>query len=156
MDIEQVSFSSLKKFDGKKTRRLRTTEISQIAGRAGRYKVDGSFGVTGGCENLQSDEIERIENHILDEIKFLFWRNSDLNFNSAEDLIRSLEKKPSSKNFLKISESLDENVLKYLVRDKKIKFSNDKLELLWDCCQIPDFQKKAFTHIEVVSKVFNF
>ena len=156
MDIEQVSFSSLKKFDGKKTRRLRTTEISQIAGRAGRYRVDGSFGVTGGCENLQSDEIERIENHILDEIKFLFWRNSDLNFNSAEDLIQSLEKKPSSKNFLKISESLDENVLKYLVRDKKIKFSNDKLELLWDCCQIPDFQKKAFTHIDVVSKVFNF
>ena len=156
MDIEQVSFSSLKKFDGKKTRRLRTTEISQIAGRAGRYKVDGSFGVTGGCENLQSDEIERIENHKLDEIKFLFWRNSDLNFNSAEDLIQSLEKKPSSKNFLKISDSLDENVLKYLVRDKKIKFSNDKLELLWDCCQIPDFQKKAFTHIDVVSKVFNF
>ena len=68
MDIEQVSFSSLKKFDGKKTRRLRTTEISQIAGRAGRYKVDGSFGVTGGCENLQSDEFERIENHILVEI----------------------------------------------------------------------------------------
>ena len=156
MDIEQVSFSSLKKFDGKKIRRLRTTEISQIAGRAGRYKVDGSFGVTGGCENLQSDEIERIESHKLDEIKFLFWRNSDLNFNSAEDLIRSLEKKPSSKNFLKISDSLDENVLKYLVRDKKLKFSNNKLELLWDCCQIPDFQKKAFTQIDVVTKVFNF
>ena len=156
MDIEQVSFSSLKKFDGKKIRRLRTTEISQIAGRAGRYKVDGSFGVTGGCENLQSDEIERIEGHKLDEIKFLFWRNSDLNFNSAEDLIRSLEKKPSSKNFLKISDSLDENVLKYLVRDKKLKFSNNKLGLLWDCCQIPDFQKKAFTHIDVVTKVFNF
>ncbi len=156
MDIEQVSFSSLKKFDGKKTRRLRTTEISQIAGRAGRYKVDGSFGVTGGCENLQSDEIERIESHKLDEIKFLFWRNSNLNFNSAEDLIQSLEKKPSSKNFFRISDSLDENVLKYLVRDKKIKFSSDKLKLLWDCCQIPDFQKKAFTHIDVVSKVFNF
>ena len=156
MDIEQVSFSSLKKFDGKKIRRLRTTEISQIAGRAGRYKVDGSFGVTGGCENLQSDEIERIEGHKLDEIKFLFWRNSDLNFNSAEDLIRSLEKKPSSRNFLKISDSLDENVLKYLVRDKKLKFSNNKLGLLWDCCQIPDFQKKAFTHIDVVTKVFNF
>ena len=156
MDIEQVSFSSLKKFDGKKTRRLRTTEISQIAGRAGRYKIDGSFGVTGGCDNLQPDEIERIENHKLDDVKFLLWRNSDLNFKSAEDLIRSLEKKPSSKNFSKISDSLDENVLKYLVRDQKIKFSNDKLSLLWECCQIPDFQKKAFTHIDVVTKVFNF
>ena len=121
MDIEQISFSSLKKFDGKKTRRLRTTEISQIAGRAGRYKIDGSFGVTGGCENLQPDEIERIENHKLDDIKFLFWRNSDLNFKDAESLIQSLEKKPGSKNFFKISDSIDENVLKYLVRDQKIK-----------------------------------
>ena len=61
MDIEQISFSSLKKFDGRKTRRLRTTEISQIAGRAGRYKNDGFFGVTGACENLEVDEIERVE-----------------------------------------------------------------------------------------------
>ena len=91
MDIEQISFSSLKKFDGKKLRRLRTTEISQIAGRAGRYKIDGAFGVTGGCENLQPDEIERIESHKLDDIKFFFWRNSDLNFKD-EDLINSLEK----------------------------------------------------------------
>ena len=52
MDIEQISFSSLRKFDGKKIRRLRITEISQIAGRAGRYKNDGSFGITGDCENL--------------------------------------------------------------------------------------------------------
>ena len=156
MDIEQISFSSLKKFDGRKTRRLRTTEISQIAGRAGRYKIDGYFGVTGGCENLQPDEIERIEKHKLDDIKFLFWRNSDLDFSGTENLIRSLERKPSSKNFLKISESIDENVFKYLVRDKKLKFSNDKIDLLWECCQIPDFQKKTYTHIDVVTKVFNF
>ena len=71
-------------------------------------------------------------------------------------MIQSLEKKSSSKNFLKISDSIDENVLKYLVRDKKIKFSNEKLSLLWECCQIPDFQKKAYTHIDVVQKVFNF
>ncbi len=156
MDIKQISFSNLKKFDGKKIRRLRTTEISQIAGRAGRYKEDGSFGVTGSCENLHVDEVERIENHKLDDIKFLFWRNSNLNFKTSEDLIQSLEKKSSSKNFLKISDSIDENVLKYLVRDKKIKFSNEKLSLLWECCQIPDFQKKAYTHIDVVQKVFNF
>ncbi len=156
MDIKQISFSSLKKFDGKKTRRLRTTEISQIAGRAGRYKVDGSFGVTGNCENLQPDEIERIENHRLDDINFLYWRNSNLNFENAEGLIKSLEKKPLSNNFIKISDSIDENVFKYLVRDQKLKVSGENLELLWECCQIPDFQKKAYTHIDVVSKVFHF
>jgi len=33
MDIDEIYFSSLKKFDGKKTRRLNIVEISQIAGR---------------------------------------------------------------------------------------------------------------------------
>jgi len=156
MDIEQISFSSLRKFDGKKIRRLRITEISQIAGRAGRYKNDGSFGITGDCENLEPDEIERIEKHKLDDVRFLYWRNSNLDFKNPEYLINSLEKKSGDKNLHRISDSIDENILKYLIRDKKIKFSEGNLELLWECCQIPDFQKKAFNHIEVVTKVFNF
>ena len=36
--------------------------MSQIAGRAGRYKNDGGFGTTGECENLNSDEIEKLKN----------------------------------------------------------------------------------------------
>ena len=157
MDIEQISFSSLKKFDGKKTRRLRTTEISQIAGRAGRYKNDGIFGVTGDCQNLEVDEIERIENHKLDNVKILYWRNSKLNFQDISGLINSLELKPKNLNLMRISDSIDENVLRFLVKDKKLKFSNNNLELLWECCQIPDFQKKAHgQHVDLVSGVFNF
>ena len=56
MDINEIYFSNLKKFDGKKTRRLNLVEMSQIAGRAGRYKNDGGFGTTGDCETLNSDE----------------------------------------------------------------------------------------------------
>ena len=157
IDIEQISFSNLRKFDGKKTRRLRTTEISQIAGRAGRYKNDGTFGVTGDCQTLESDEIERIENHKLDDVKTLFWRNSKLNFKDPESLITSLESKPTNSNLMRILDSIDENVLRLLIKDKKIKTSNDNLELLWECCQIPDFQKKAYgQHVDLVVKVFNF
>ena len=156
MDIEQISFSNLRKFDGKKIRRLRITEISQIAGRAGRYKNDGYFGLTGDCENLEPDEIDRIEKHKLDDIRFLYWRNSNLDFKDPESLIRSLERKSGNKSLLRIAESVDENILRHLTRDKKIKFASENLELLWECCQIPDFQKKAFTHIDVVTKVFNF
>ena len=61
MDIDNVSFSNLKKFDGKKTRRLDLSEISQIAGRAGRHINDGNFGITGQCESLSANEIERLE-----------------------------------------------------------------------------------------------
>ena len=50
MDINEIYFSNLKKFDGKQTRRLNLVEMSQIAGRAGRYKNNGSCGTTGDCE----------------------------------------------------------------------------------------------------------
>ena len=38
-----------------------------------------------------------------------------------------------------------------------IKNNKKTLELLWDCCQIPDFVKKTYgNHIEVVGRVFSF
>ena len=76
MDINNISFSSLNKFDGKKTRKLNLSEISQIAGRAGRHINDGTFGVTGECKQLSSDEIEKLEKHDLNKIDVLYWRNS--------------------------------------------------------------------------------
>ena len=58
MDPENVYFSNLKKFDGKKLRRLNLSEIGQIAGRAGRYLNDGSFGITGDCLKINPEEVE--------------------------------------------------------------------------------------------------
>ena len=158
MDIDQIYFSNLKKFDGKKTRRLNLIEMSQIAGRAGRYKNNGSFGTTGDCENLNSDEIEKIETHDLPHIKMLYWRNSNLNFDNSAKLISSLEVKPNNKNLIKTSESQDEIVLRFLLK-KNIEnntYSNN-LKLLWECCQIPDFERKAYgQHIGIVDAVFKF
>ena len=158
MDINEIYFSNLKKFDGKKTRRLNLIEMSQIAGRAGRYKNDGGFGTTGDCETLNSDEIEKIEKHQLPEIKTIYWRNSNLDFKSPEKLISSLELRPSRKNLLRTNDSLDENVLRFFLK----KGANNiiyhrNLEILWECCQIPDFEKKAYgQHINVVDKVFQY
>lgn len=158
MDIDHICFSNLKKFDGKKTRRLNLIEISQIAGRAGRYKNNGNFGTTGECENLNSDEIEIIENHNLPENKLIYWRNSKLDFSNPENLIASLESKPNFKNLLRTLDSKDESVLRFLLkkRDQNILYSKN-LELLWECCQIPDFEKKAYgQHTNIVDKVFMF
>ena len=41
MDINEIYFSNLKKFDEKTRRQI--GKMSQIAGRAGRYKNDGSL-----------------------------------------------------------------------------------------------------------------
>ena len=158
MDIEQIYFSNLKKFDGKKTRRLNLVELSQIAGRAGRYKNNGIFGTTGDCENLNSDEIEKIENHILPNTRLLYWRNSNLNFDSVEKLFSSLEIKPTEKNLIRASDSIDEIVLRFLLKKNVENNTYSKnLKLLWECCQIPDFEKKAYgQHINVVDAVFKF
>ncbi len=158
MDIDQIYFSNLKKFDGKKTRRLNLIELSQIAGRAGRYKNNGSFGTTGDCESLNSDEIERIENHNLPETKLIYWRNSSLDFSNPQKLISSLEHKPKSNNLIRSNESVDETVLRFLLKknNQNIIYSKN-LKLLWECCQIPDFEKKAYgQHLNVVESVFKF
>ncbi len=160
MDLDNVYFSNLKKFDGKKLRRLKLSEISQIAGRAGRYLNDGSFGITGDCGEISSEEIELLENHKIDEIHTIFWRNPNLDFKSGDKLIKSLEERPGKSWLRKISECEDEKVLKYILKDtEKLQIFNNEneLKLLWECCQIPDFVKKTYgNHLEVVGKVFNF
>ena len=158
MDINEIYFSNLKKFDGKKTRRLNLVELSQIAGRAGRFKNDGGFGTTGDCETLNSDGIEKIEKHQLPDTKSIYWRNSQLDFKDPEKLITSLELKPKQKNLLRTNDSLDESVLRYFLKKGANNIIYHKnLELLWECCQIPDFEKKAYgQHINVIDKVFQF
>ena len=160
MDLENVYFSNIKKFDGKKLRRLNLSEIGQISGRAGRYLSDGSFGITGDCQEINAEEVELLENHKFEDIHTIYWRNSNLNFNNGSTLIKSLEERPNKGWLKRIYECEDEKVLKHILKDSQnLNIFNDKseLKLLWECCQIPDFVKKNYgQHLEVVGKVFNF
>ncbi len=160
MDLDHVFFSNLKKFDGKKLRKLNLSEIGQIAGRAGRYLNDGSFGITGQCKEINAEEVSLLENHKFEEVQSLFWRNSNLNFNNPLALIKSLDRKPDKRWLRKIHECEDEKALKFFLRDKNfenMKFDEEKLRLLWECCQIPDFVKKTYgNHYEVIENVFKF
>ena len=160
MDLNNVYFSNLKKFDGKKLRRLNLSEIGQIAGRAGRHMNDGCFGVTGEAQNINPDEIDLIENHKFEDINNIFWRNSNLNFTNSKTLINSLDERPNKEWLRRINDCEDEKVLKYLVNNQnQLEIINDaeNLKLLWECCQIPDFVKKSYgKHLEIVKKVYQF
>ncbi len=159
MDLDNVYFSNLKKFDGKKLRKLNLAEIGQISGRAGRYLNDGYFGITGDCKEINSEEVNLLENHKFKEIETIFWRNSNINFSNVTSLIKSLEEKPTEDWLRRIYECEDEKVLKLFLKDmdSESKLNENELKLLWECCQIPDFVKKTYGHhIEIVSKVFNF
>ena len=118
MDLDYVFFSNLRKFDGKKLRRLNLSEIGQIAGRAGRYLNDGGFGITGDCKEMSPEEVGLLENHKFEEIRCLFWRNSNLNFNNPKSLINSLEEKPKVEWLRKIHECEDEKALNIFLEIK--------------------------------------
>ena len=160
MNLDNIYFSNLKKFDGKKLRRLNLSEIGQIAGRAGRYLNDGYFGITGECKEINSEEVDLLESHKFENIQSLFWRNSSLDFNNPMTLIKSLDVKPHHEWLRKIHECEDEKALKFFLREKslnKTEFNKERLSLLWECCQIPDFVKKTYgNHYEVIKNVFTY
>ena len=90
MDVDHVAFAGTRKFDGFHYRNLTPAELGQVAGRAGRYLNDGTFGTTGEAEPFDAETVERLENHKFDNVHVLQWRNRDLDFASIEGLKRSL------------------------------------------------------------------
>ncbi len=144
LNINHVSFSSLEKFDGRYNRNLFPNELGQIAGRAGRYKQDGTFSYTKEAGNLDPLIIQQIETHNFEKIQKIYWRNSDLDFKSIDSLFISLKKYPIQSYYVHKKNALDEINLRNLIDDneiKKILTSKKNLKLLWDVCQIPDFEK---------------
>ena len=144
LNIKNVSFSSLNKFDGKQSRSLKNNEIGQIAGRAGRDTYSGNFSTTLNCYSLSEQTIKSVENHNYDACEFLFWRESNLDFSSIYNLIKSLEKKSNDPKLVKTQNKRDENTLKHLSSINSIKErldNKDNIKLLWDISLIPDYFK---------------
>ncbi len=144
LNINHICFSALEKFDGRYNRNLAPNELGQIAGRAGRYKQDGTFSYTKEAGNLDPLIIQKIETHNFDNIEKIYWRNSKLDFNSIEKLLSSLKKYPIHNYFIHKKNALDEVNFRNLINDiqiKKLLKSKKNLKLLWDICQIPDFEK---------------
>ncbi len=158
MDIDHVAFAESRKFDGRKTRRLRPSELAQIAGRAGRFRTDGSFGETGDCRPFETDIVEAIENHRFNPVAKLSWRNPDLDDSSIEALQYTLNKPPNHPALERVREASDERALDVLCGDSEIRerVTNPAMvERLWDCCRLPDFRKATLdAHARLVKSIF--
>ncbi len=144
LNISHVCFTSLEKFDGRYNRNLNISEIGQIAGRAGRYKNDGSFSYTKDAGILDPIAIQSIENHNYDQILKIYWRNSNLNFSSIKTVLSSLKQYPIKNFFIHKKNAIDEINFRSLIDDKEIEsylIDSFHIKLLWDICRIPDFEK---------------
>jgi len=163
MDIDHVAFARLHKFDGVRKRRLSATEIAQIAGRAGRHMADGSFGtLSGGLEEgrfeIDPEIVERVENHDFDALDHLMWRNAVLDFDSTEALLASLSRRSESPVLRRAPEAEDHLSLAQLAHDPEIASrarGHDRVRLLWQVCQIPDFRKTlSDQHVQLLKRVY--
>ena len=143
LDISHVAFSSLIKFDGHRMRHLMPDELAQIAGRAGRFKENGTFGVTGEAPPLDDEVAQAICDHRFQPIAKLQWRNSKLQYGSTKRLIATLEERTNDRWLTRVRESDDLAALKALSADEIINArakDGPSVKLLWDVCRIPDFR----------------
>ena len=160
MDVDHVAFAARDKFDGARLRHLRPDELGQIAGRAGRYMNDGTFGVTGDCEPFEDELVQRIETHRYDPVRVLQWRNPQLDFRSLTVLNESLDAPPPERGLVRARPASDAVALKILSEDDEIKAlatSRQSVARLWDVCQLPDFRKLSTDeHVKLVRNIFLF
>ena len=160
LDLDHVAFSGTRKFDGATHRSLTAGEIGQIAGRAGRYMNDGTFGVTGSAEAFEGDLVERLENHSFDSVRQLQWRNRKLDFSTLERLRESLRDMPPETRLSRARMADDVLALETVAGDSHIaSYANSPATVskLWDVCQIPDYRKiSGANHAELVSAVYGF
>ncbi len=160
LDVDHIAFSAMRKFDGQNHRNLTAGEIGQIAGRAGRYMNDGTFGVTGGCDTVDADMVERLEQHSFESVRVLQWRNRKLDFGSLDRLHASLREFPREARLTRARTADDLAALEAMSSDREIvakATSPDAVTKLWDVCQIPDYRKiSGQSHSDLVSAIYKY
>ena len=160
LDINHVAFAGTAKFDGRRMRALAPNEIGQIAGRAGRYTRNGSFGVTGEASPFPPEMAEAIVAHRFTPIRKLQWRNDRLEYGSVARLIAALEQPTDDPWLTRSREADDLMALKEVSSMPEIAAklgSPADIRLLWDVCRVPDFRGiSSAEHAAMLSRIFGF
>ncbi|WP_067735301.1 helicase-related protein [Novosphingobium naphthalenivorans] len=162
LDVEHVAFAGLSKFDGQRHRRLTSSEMAQIAGRAGRHQKDGTFGTltgSGGHDSeFEPDEIYAIEEHRFPPLTRLFWREPEPRFDSLATLIADLETPPARPELALAPQAIDLAVLKRLAEEPPLAESvrgAAQVERFWEVCRLPDFRQQGVeTHSRFVARLW--
>jgi ATP-dependent RNA helicase SUPV3L1/SUV3 len=158
LDVNHVAFASLRKFDGRAERELEPAELSQIAGRAGRYLRAGTFGAVTPT-TLPASVALAIEAHRFPDVRRLVYRSSDLDLSSIDALSASLRQRPCSGLLRLVEGAEDTAALAKLAEDPEVRArvagAKEAVGLLWDVCRVPDFQKLLLeSHVALLAEIF--
>lgn len=157
LHVSHVAFAALRKFDGREARGLEPAELAQIAGRAGRYQNDGSFGTLAPL--LLSPEVAAdIEGHRFQPVRRLVWRSAELDFSSIDALLASLRARPRARSLRLVEGAEDTAVLEELAKSTEIRSrarGEQAVRLLWEVCTVPDFRKLLLeSHAALLGDIF--
>ncbi len=160
LDVHHVAFAGVYKFDGRTTRALMAHEMGQIAGRAGRYMRDGTFGETGDVDAFDAPVVQAVEAGRFAPIQRLNWRNSALEFGTVNRLIGALEMAPTEEGLVRAREADDLRALKTLADQAEVQDRlghPDEVRLLWEVAQIPDFRRISHSdHTGLLATLFDY
>ena len=158
LDVDNVVFADLRKFDGKATRGLEDAELAQIAGRAGRHHRAGRFATLQPLPPLSGATVRALEQHRFADDERVFWRNHDLALDSLEALQASLRTRPQAPHYKLADDAEDQRALSALARMPEVLAlarGAARVGLLWEVCQIPDFRQLPFDdHFKLQGVVF--
>jgi len=159
LDADHVAFASMRKFDGRRRRQLSPMEIGQIAGRAGRFRNDGTFGPTGDCPAFDDELVRRVENHAYDPMRSAEWRSAELDVSSIENLQQSLALPAPHRRLRRIALAVDEASLERFAQMPDIMTesqSSAQTRLIWEVCQIPDFRNMTIdNHVRLIREIYD-
>lgn len=160
MGITHVGFSAMTKFDGHGFRRLSPSEVGQIAGRAGRYMEDGTFGPTAELAPFEPELVAAVESHEFDPVASIFWRSPNLDFSNADALKRSLDAAPPERELRRAPPTDDYNALLAMREHDDIRemaTNPEAVRILWDVCRVPDFSGDlSGNHTRLVARIYRF
>jgi ATP-dependent RNA helicase SUPV3L1/SUV3 len=158
LDLDHVAFAATRKYDGRAARALHDEEVAQIAGRAGRYMRDGTFGTTGEADPLPIEVTDAVEQHLFTPLVRAWWRSADLDLSSVDRLLASLAVLPRKGALSRMPDADDEMALAALASRREVRGrarGEQRVATLWEVAQIPDYRKTLpGAHVELLAEVY--
>ena len=109
---------------------------------------------------MEERTVARVEEHRFEPLQTVFWRNDDLDFSSVEALLASLGRPPPFPFFVPGRDGEDQQALAVLARDPAIRAAavgRERIAMLWDVCQVPDFRKTLTdAHAHLLGRIYRY
>lgn len=157
LPCDHICFTKIEKFDGVQTRKLTSTELKQISGRAGRYGMS-DIGYVWGL-NVNQKYITQKLNEDIKQISKTYY---PINFETlkklpyptiSEKLINYSKLKFIPTNLSNIIEI--ENISTYCNLASKSNYINKlKIDIAWKLLLLPVKKNNEYTWKEIVEKVY--